>query len=48
MIFISKAEHLLSFWNRGPEELGNGLLMLFLVFIQLNENQNFHQPKITT
>ena len=25
MIFISKAEHLPSFWNRGPGELGNGL-----------------------
>ena len=27
MISISKAEHLPSFWNRGPEELGNGLLI---------------------
>ena len=26
MISISKAEHLSSFWNRGPGELGNGLL----------------------
>ena len=26
MISISKAEHLTSFWNRGPGELGNGLL----------------------
>ena len=26
IISISKAEHLPSFWNRGPEELGNGLL----------------------
>ena len=26
MISISKAEHLPSFWNRGPGELGNGLL----------------------
>ena len=26
MISISKAEHLPSFWNRGPRELGNGLL----------------------
>ena len=26
MISISKAEHLPSFWNRGPEELGNGLI----------------------
>ena len=26
MISISKAEHLPSFWNRGPWELGNGLL----------------------
>ena len=25
MISISKAEHLLSFWNRGPRKLGNGL-----------------------
>ena len=25
MIFISKAEHLPSFWNRHPEELGTGL-----------------------
>ena len=25
MIFISKAEHPPSFWNRGPGELGNGL-----------------------
>ena len=25
MISISKAEHLPSFWNRGPGELGNGL-----------------------
>ena len=29
MISISKAEHLPSFWNRGPEELGNGLLAPF-------------------
>ena len=27
MISISKAEHLPSFWNRGPGELGNGLLI---------------------
>ena len=27
MISISKAEHLPSFWNRGPGELGNGLLL---------------------
>ena len=26
MISISKAQHLPSFWNRGPRELGNGLL----------------------
>ena len=26
MISISKAEHLPSFWNRGPGQLGNGLL----------------------
>ena len=26
MISISKAEHLPSFWNRGPGELGNGLV----------------------
>ena len=26
MISISKAEHLPSFWNRGPGELGNGLI----------------------
>ena len=26
MISISKAEHLTSFSNRGPKELGNGLL----------------------
>ena len=26
MISISKAEHLPSFWNRGPGELGNDLL----------------------
>ena len=26
MISISEAEHLPSFWNRGPGELGNGLL----------------------
>ena len=26
IISISKAEHLTSFWSRGPEELGNGLL----------------------
>ena len=26
IIFISKAEHLTSFWYRGPGELGNGLL----------------------
>ena len=26
MISVSKAEHVTSFWNRGPEELGNGLL----------------------
>ena len=29
MISLSKAEHLNSFWNRGPGELGNGLLKLF-------------------
>ena len=27
MISISKAEHLPSFWNRGPGELGNGLFL---------------------
>ena len=27
MISISKAEHVPSFWNRGPGELGNGLLV---------------------
>ena len=27
MISISKAEHLPSFWNRGPGQLGNGLLV---------------------
>ena len=27
MISISQAEHLPSFWNRGLEELGNGLFM---------------------
>ena len=27
MISISKAEHLASFWNRGPGELGNGKLI---------------------
>ena len=27
MVSISKAEHLPSFWNRGPGELGNGLLI---------------------
>ena len=26
MIFISNAEHLTSFWFRGPGELGNGVL----------------------
>ena len=26
MISVSKAEHLPSFWNRGPGELGNGVL----------------------
>ena len=26
IIFISKVEHLTSFWYRGPRELGNGLL----------------------
>ena len=31
MISISKAEHLPSFWNRGPGELGNGLLALDLI-----------------
>jgi len=30
IISISKAEHLPSFWNRGPGELGNGLLVLRL------------------
>ena len=30
MISISKAEHLPSFWFRGPGELGNGLLLTFL------------------
>ena len=29
MISISKAENLPSFWNRGPEKLGNGLLAQF-------------------
>ena len=28
MIYISKAENLPSFWNRGPGELENGLLAL--------------------
>ena len=28
-ISISKAEHLPSFWNRGPWELGNGLFFVF-------------------
>ena len=28
VIFISKAEHLASFWYRGPGELGNGLFPL--------------------
>ena len=35
MISISKAEHLVSFWNRGPGELGNGLF----VFRQLSRDQ---------
>ena len=29
MISISRAKHLPSFWNRGPGELGNGLLGIF-------------------
>ena len=33
MISISKAEHLSSFWNRGPGELGNGLLQFRIEFI---------------
>ena len=32
MISISKAEHLPSFWNRGPGQLGNGLLVSLSVF----------------
>ena len=28
IISISKAEHLTSFWNRGPGKLGNGLLFI--------------------
>ena len=31
IISISKAEHLPSFWNRGPGELGNGLLLYHYV-----------------
>ena len=31
MISISKAEHLPSFWNRGPGELGNGLFPFNLI-----------------
>ena len=30
MISVSKADHLHSFWNRGPGELGNGLLTCIL------------------
>ena len=31
--FISKADHLPSFWNRGPGKLGNGLLRVVSVSI---------------
>ena len=34
MITISKAEHLPSFWNRGPGKLGNDLLKVFF-FVQI-------------
>ena len=37
LISISKAEHLSSFWNRGPRELGNGLFWIHLT------NQNSKQ-----
>ena len=39
MISISKAEHLSSFWNRGPGELGNGLLIREKKLV--NNNRSF-------
>ena len=33
IISISKAEHLTSFWYRGPGELGNGLLFVVTCFL---------------
>ena len=42
MISISKAEHLPSFWFRGPGELGNGLLLTFLRIKKIPGNNSFY------
>ena len=34
MSSISEAEHLTSFWYKGPEKLGNGLLNRLGIFLQ--------------
>ena len=40
MISISEAEHLSSFWNRGPGELGNGVfLRFFLIWTEKYEEE---------
>ena len=42
IISTSKAEHLTSFWCRGPGELGNGLFCVFthVASIYANDNDN--------
>ena len=43
MISISEAEHLSSFWNRGPVELGNGVFLRFVFFFwQKNTKKNWN------
>ena len=45
MISISKDEHLLSFWNRGPGELGNGLLVRTLHRYFGGHGSNLRKPE---
>ena len=47
MISISKAEHLPSFWNRGPGELGNGVFFIFF-FVWTEKYEEELEQLLTT